>query len=141
MSDAPHLPDVKGVTCEYCGWLVPKACGLREAARCHRRWAPLGREGVKHDEGKDPWHLMPWDALRCIVKVLAFGARKYEPRNWEKGMDWDRCYRAAIEHLVSWYTTKKPDEETGFSHLWHAGCCILFLIAYELRGLGKDTRP
>lgn len=33
------------------------------------------------------------------------------------------------------------DEETGLSHLWHAVCCIAFLIAFEQRGIGTDDRP
>ena len=98
-------------------------------------------EGVKYDEGKDPWHLYPWDAAKAIVKVLTFGANKYSERNWELGMAWSRCYRAAIGHLQDWWQTGEPDAETGYSHLWHAGCCVMFLIAFEIRGIGKDDRP
>lgn len=97
--------------------------------------------GVKDDKGKDPWHLVPFDAVRGIVSVLAFGARKYAPRNWENGMDWSRCYSALLRHLFAWWNKEGTDPDTGYSHLWHAGCCILFLIAYELRGTGKDDRP
>lgn len=97
-------------------------------------------EGRKDDQGKDPWHLMPFDALRCIVKVLMFGAGKYGSRNWEKGMAWSRPWDAAIRHLTAWNDGEHKDSETGFSHLWHAGCCVLFLIAYELRGIGEDDR-
>lgn len=105
------------------------------------KYIPSSSEGRKDDEGKLPWHLAPWDAIRCIVKVLAFGAKKYTPRNWEKGMAYSRLFRAAIGHLTDWWITGKPDPETGHSHLWHAGCCVLFLIAYELRGIGTDDRP
>jgi len=97
--------------------------------------------GIKHDAGKDPWHLAPWDAFRAIVKVLAFGAQKYGDRNWERGMDYSRVYRAAIDHLTAWWNGEGPDKETGFSHLWHAGCCVCFLIAYEQRKIGTDDRP
>jgi hypothetical protein len=97
--------------------------------------------GRKDDQGKDPWHLLPWDAVRCIVKVLAFGAKKYAPRNWEKGMAWSRPHDALIRHISAWWEGEKADPETGFSHLWHAGCCIFFLIAFELRGVGVDDRP
>lgn len=97
--------------------------------------------GIKHDTAKDPWHLAPWDSFRAIVKVLAFGATKYSARNWEAGMDWSRCYSATIRHLTAWWNREGPDAETGMSHLWHAGCCIVFLIAYEARGVGKDDRP
>lgn len=98
-------------------------------------------EGRKDDAGKAPWHLVPFDAVGCIVKVLQFGAKKYAPRNWEKGMDWGRPFDACIRHLTSWWHGERADPETGFSHLWHAGCCIVFLIAYELRGIGRDDRP
>lgn len=97
--------------------------------------------GTKYDAGKDPWHLVPYDAVGAIVKVLAFGAGKYAPRNWEKGMDWSRCFGALQRHLVSWWNKEGVDPETGYSHLWHAGCCIMFLIAFELRGIGTDDRP
>lgn len=105
---------------------------------------------MKHDTGadKNPWQLAPWDAFRAIVRVLAFGAAKYAPRNWELGIEYGRVYRAAIEHLSKWWLCedegKGPgvDPETGFSHLWHAGCCVCFLIAYELRGVPAiDDRP
>jgi hypothetical protein len=97
--------------------------------------------GRKNDSEKDPWHLAPWDAFRAIVKVLAFGARKYDARNWERGMHWERVYRAALEHLISWWMGEDKDPETGYSHLWHAGCSIVFLIAFEIRGIGTDDRP
>lgn len=98
-------------------------------------------EGRKDDTGKDPWELVPYDALSGIVQILKFGAKKYEPRNWENGMDWSRVYGALMRHMTAWWLGEKKDAETGYSHLWHAGCCIMFLIAYEMRGVGKDDRP
>lgn len=102
---------------------------------------PETMEGRKDDQGKDPWHLFPWDAARAIVKVLDFGQKKYAPRNWEKGMDWDRPFSACVRHLTAWHEGEHRDPETGLSHLWHAGCCILFLIAYEIRQTKGDNRP
>lgn len=97
--------------------------------------------GIKHDAEKDPWHLLPWDSVRAVAKVMMYGSRKYAPRNWERGMDWSRLFRATTEHMNSWWMGEDLDPETRFSHLWHAGCCILFLIAFEIRGIGKDDRP
>jgi hypothetical protein len=98
-------------------------------------------EGIKHDGGKDPWHLAPWDSFRAIVAVLDFGSRKYAPRNWENGMAWSRCYSALMRHMTAWWEGESKDPETGFSHLAHAGCCACFLLAYEIRGIGTDDRP
>lgn len=97
--------------------------------------------GIKHDEDKPPLHLIPPEFLYAIAEILAFGVKKYAPRNWEKGMNWSRVYRAAIGHLFDWFMGKGPDPETGKSHLWHAACCIMFLVVYEIRGSGTDDRP
>ena len=98
-------------------------------------------EGKKLDDGKLPWHLLPGDAVEEIVGILDFGAKKYAPRNWEKGMSWSRCFSALMRHMWAWWGGESVDKETGKSHLAHAGCCILFLIAYEKRKTGLDDRP
>lgn len=99
-----------------------------------------GLEGRKDDGSKAPWHLLPYDALDEIVEVLRYGAEKYAPRNWEKGMAWSRPFAALQRHMTAWWMGEDRDPETGYSHLAHAGCCILFLIAYEKRGAGEDDR-
>jgi hypothetical protein len=98
------------------------------------------RKMQKNDQGKLRWDLIPIDSLRAIIQVLMFGAQKYAPNNWLIGCDWSRTYNACLRHLTSFWAREGNDPETGFSHLWHAGCCILFLIAYEIRGLGRDDR-
>lgn len=98
-------------------------------------------EGRKDDTSKDPWHLAPWDAFRAIVKVIGFGAKKYAPNDWLKGRDWSRDFAALQRHLTAWWEGESRDPESGLNHLWHAGACLVFLITYELRGLGTDDRP
>lgn len=61
-------------------------------------------------------------------------------RNWEHGMKWSRPFGALMRHMWAWWRGEDKDPETGRSHLWHAGCCIAFLIAYEARGDGEDDR-
>lgn len=98
-------------------------------------------EGKKFDDDKLPWHLLPADAVEEIVKVLQFGATKYGERNWEAGMGWNRPFAALMRHMWSWWRREEVDPETGLSHLAHAGCCLLFLLAYVKRAVGKDNRP
>ena len=105
----------------------------------------------KLDQGKVRIELFPGDALFAISDILTIGAKKYAQRNWELGMDWGRVFGAAMRHAWAWWQGKGPtnqsflfgefDEETGRSHLWHLGACVVFLIAYEMRGAGKDDRP
>lgn len=107
----------------------------------------MTRVGTKNDQGKNRWDLLPFDAIEEITKVLTVGAKKYEDRNWENGINYGRVFGAAMRHLTTWFQSKvlgvsSLDPETGISHLAHAGCCILFLLSYELRGMVRlDDRP
>lgn len=97
--------------------------------------------GIKHDQNKIRMDLVPWDVVTEIAKILTFGAKKYEDRNWEKGFNWSRVYGALQRHLCLWFQGQDRDPETGRSHLAHAGCCLFFLLAFVLRGNGCDDRP
>jgi hypothetical protein len=107
-------------------------------------------EGRKDDEEKCRIELVPSELIFAVGTILTFGAQKYEDRNWEKGMKWSRCFGALMRHMWAWWAGKGPttksflfgdlDDETGHSHLWHAACCIAFLIAYEERQTGTDDR-
>lgn len=97
-------------------------------------------EGRKDDNGKPRMDLLPPELLVSVSTVLGFGAEKYAARNWEQGMSWGRVFAALMRHMWAWWSGEKSDPETGYSHLWHAGCCIAFLIAYEERGIGEDDR-
>lgn len=97
-------------------------------------------EGKKFDHDKLPYHLLPPELLGATANVLKFGADKYGERNWEKGMAWSRPFAALMRHMWAWWSGEDRDSETGMSHLWHASCCIAFLIAYEERRVGQDDR-
>jgi hypothetical protein len=101
----------------------------------------MAKTFIKHDSGKLEWSLLPIDSVQGIIRVLMFGSRKYTAHNWCAGADWSRYYNACLRHLTAWWAGESKDKETGYSHLWHAGCCLVFLIAYEIRGIGKDDRP
>lgn len=101
---------------------------------------PTPEGGVKFDDDKPRYDLIPPEALEGLAKVLTFGAKKYAPRNWEKGMLWGRVFGAAMRHLWAWWRGENTDPETGLSHLDHAACCIAFLQAYEVRKTGTDDR-
>lgn len=106
--------------------------------------------GEKYDQEKPCMDLIPPEAIFALANVLTYGATKYSRRNWEKGMEWGRVFGACMRHLWCWWGGQGPatksflfgelDEETKFSHLWHALACITFLLTYEERGIGVDNR-
>jgi hypothetical protein len=105
------------------------------------KWATPETAGRKDDAGKPRHDLIPPELPNAVALVLAFGADKYGERNWERGMKWGRPFAAMMRHMWAWWSGEKADPETGMPHLWHAACCIAFLIAYENRNIGIDDRP
>lgn len=96
-------------------------------------------EGVKFDQDKIRMELIPPEVMVALGHVLTYGASKYEARNWEKGMDWGRVLGAMKRHMTQWELGEEGDEETGYSHLWHALTCLAFLVTYEARAIGEPT--
>lgn len=90
------------------------------------------KEGVKYDGDKLRWSLLPLEAVKEVVEVLEYGAKKYAPDNWRKVPEAEQRYwNAAMRHIVAWKTECSLDKETNRSHLAHAACCLLYLLAFE----------
>lgn len=90
-------------------------------------------EGTKHDVGKLRLDLIPPEVEGALGEILTYGAKKYEDRNWEKGIKYSRIYGALRRHLLAWLAGEKLDGESGKPHLWHALTCLAFLVTYEER--------
>lgn len=93
---------------------------------------PAVEKPIKADDNKPNWSLLPFDALEDIVKVLEFGAKKYGVDNWKtgSGFSYKRLFSSLMRHLISFMSGEDKDPESGFSHLAHAGCNIIFLLYY-----------
>lgn len=97
--------------------------------------------GVKFDSNKLQWSLVPSEAMEEIVDVLTYGAKKYSPDNWQHVDNPDtRYFNAAMRHIWAWRQGERFDEESHKSHLAHAACCLLFLMAFDQEA-DKDDSP
>lgn len=96
---------------------------------------------MKFDQKKLRMDLVPPSAIEGIARALTHGAEKYEPRNWEKGIDYGRLYGAAMRHLLDWWNGSDEDDDSGLHPLDHAICDIAMLI--EMRNIHPelDDRP
>jgi hypothetical protein len=84
--------------------------------------------------------LVPFDVIEEIAEVLTYGASKYEANNWTRGARWGRYFAAMLRHGFAWWRGEDRDPETGFSHLAHLGCNLIFLMSYQRHGWGEDDR-
>lgn len=89
--------------------------------------------GRKFDGGKLQYGLVPPLALKEMVKVLTFGAEKYEPDNWKRVPESKRRYFDAMQrHVWAYKEGEVCDPETGIHHLAHAMCCLAFLFEHDV---------
>jgi hypothetical protein len=95
---------------------------------------PFANIATKHDQGKPRTDLLPPDELLEIASVFGFGAKKYSDKNY-LGLDPKRIYASCLRHLLAHYSGIEQDEESGYSHLAHAACCVLMLM--EIRNNKK----
>ena len=99
-------------------------------------------EGSKADGEKlDRFDLLPWDIIMEVAELYGIGTRKYDDRDWEKGMSWGRLIRAAMSHFAKFMMRRKYDPVDGQRHIISFIWCGIALAYYEKHGIGTDDRP
>ena len=112
------------------GW-VPTPLDLSAGATGSHTATTVGR---KFDGNKLEYGLIPPLAQQEMVRVLTFGAQKYERDNWKRVPDSKRRYFDAMErHIWAWKMGEQLDPESGIHHLAHAMCCLSFLFEHDVK--------
>lgn len=95
-------------------------------------------KGLKHDENKLRYDLIPPEVEEELAKVLTYGAVKYAPNSW-RGVEADRYLAAAGRHRIAHQRGELYDKESGLLHLSHLLCNVAFLLAKQIEELeGAD---
>jgi len=107
----------------------------------------MSEKGLKYDDDKLRYDLIPPEIPEELAKILTFGANKYAENNWQKVEPFnERYYSALIRHLEAWRKGERTDKESGFHHLSHALTNISFLLWKDLQNdssenqLNEDSR-
>jgi hypothetical protein len=90
--------------------------------------------GIKHDNLKPRWSLLPLNVLAEVIAVLEHGAKKYSIDNWMRVVNGeDRYYDAAMRHIQARKLGEINDPESRRPHLAHALCCLIFWLWFDLK--------
>lgn len=96
----------------------------------------MSQAGIKFDSGKPLMSLLPPFAIEEVAKVLTVGANKYAVDNWKYVPDGKFRYLNAFgRHMNEYSKGIKFDPETGFNHVAHAICCLLFILDADVSGV------
>lgn len=86
---------------------------------------------------------LPLEALAAGAAALEYGARKYDNRNWEKGLPWQQMIDSLKRHIEDFERGHEYDDAEGGSGLPHVALIMssaIMLSASVIRGIGQDDR-
>jgi hypothetical protein len=89
-------------------------------------------KAMRFNEKKLKWSLVDFKSLEDMVRVLEFGAKKYEPENWKKGLYTREIIESMIRHLTEFLNGEDNDIESNLPHTGHILCNAMFL-SYMMR--------
>jgi hypothetical protein len=84
-------------------------------------------QALRYNQGKLQWALVDFDSLEGLVRVLEYGAAKYAPDNWKKGMPVTQVSESLMRHLFAFLRGEDVDPESGCRHISHVMCNTMFL--------------
>jgi hypothetical protein len=87
--------------------------------------------GKRYNEGKLRYDLLEPYAIQELVKVFTEGSKKYEDRNWEKGMKWSAMLASLKRHIAAFERGEDFDAESGLNHMAHAAWNAMGLVTYS----------
>lgn len=87
---------------------------------------PVEEKALRYNEGKLKWSYVHFASLEPMVKVLEFGAEKYDPHNWKKGLDKTEILESSMRHLTALLDGEDIDPESGLGHMGHIMCNAMF---------------
>jgi|GEM_PF-5959523 len=87
---------------------------------------PAAASGAQREKlHVQPYDLVPFQELTdAYVRVAEFGARKYEPWNWSKGLSRVQLLGSLLRHVWAYLRGEECDKDSGLNHtdhiLWNA---------------------
>lgn len=88
----------------------------------------MSEKALRYNQGKPQWHLVHFDSLEPLVRVLEFGAEKYEAFNWMKHFELDDLMDSLMRHVVAINNGELVDKESGQLHVGHIMCNAMFWV-------------
>lgn len=89
------------------------------------------KKADRFNSGKRKWSLVHYESLEPMVEVLEFGANKYSPNNWKKGLDKSEILESMQRHIAKLMDGERVDSESGISHMGHIMCNAMFYNYFD----------
>lgn len=102
--------------------------------------------GIKYDQGKLDWSLLPWEVLETAVVRFTVGKQKYAAWSWTLVDHGKERYESALmRHFMEYKRGNRWDEDPNFkdypsTHLQAALWNMICLVYYELQDIKAEKK-
>ena len=87
----------------------------------------MSENADRYNDGKRKWSLVDFKSLEPMVEVLEFGALKYAPNDWKRGLPVTEICESMLRHIHAILAGEDLDPESGLPHSGHILCNGMFL--------------
>ena len=108
-----------------------------------KTWNKSETGAMREAIGVPYFRQLPLEALAAGAAALEYGAKKYENRNWEKGLPYQQMIDSLKRHIEDFERGRDYDSDEGGSGLPHVALIMssaMMLCASVIRGIGADDR-
>ena len=81
---------------------------------------------LRYNTGKPKWSLVHMRSLVPMIRVLEYGAEKYEPFNWQKPTERNTLIDSMQRHMAALIDGNELDDESGLTHIGHIMANAMF---------------
>ena len=86
-------------------------------------------------------NLVPYEAIAAIALGLNYGAVKYEPHNFKKGLSYTQLLESLKRHIAAIERHENIDADSGLPH-WALICSSAAMLAHNImQGVIIEDRP
>lgn len=85
--------------------------------------------------------LVPHDFICAVAAGLNYGAKKYTPRNWEKGLAMTDLLNSVDRHNRAIMNGEHMDRASGLPHMVLLASSTAMLVSSMIRGIAIEDRP
>lgn len=98
----------------------------------------MSERGLRYNKGKLKWSLVDFKSLTPLIQVLMFGAEKYAPNNWKKGLDKTEILESLQRHLGELLNNKEYDDESKLHHIGHIMANAMFYSYFRNKEIERE---
>lgn len=85
------------------------------------------QQGMRDNEHKPKWSYVDFQSLLPLVQVLEYGANKYAPNNWKKGLSVTETCESMLRHTFAFMNGENTDKESQLHHIGHIMANAMFI--------------